>query len=274
MHNAKVDALSQTTSLHRFSVLDLPSRRTYLHLFLSGLGVFLLACFYCALHGFESSQYAFDLRVTLGWAVPNWGAWPFLLPLCFWLLRSTYSRTPSVVGLTLTALVAVLGATLFSYIVDVALGHHRTLFGTAYHITPMALATIALASTAGYLHLITRHRSPDDSLAVYKGTVTRSIKPDDIEWARAAKNYVELYADGATYIRRSSMDELARRCGGNLLLRVHRSYFVRPECVRGFSGGRSKPVLLMSSGSRIPVGPSHRDSVFRTLSLLGIRPKD
>ena len=261
---------------------SLPGGFAYVALLLLGVGIFVVACLYCVLHGFETQPFSFDASLTMQWAIPRWGGWPLLLPLCYFFTRLFYQRSSLIFGLLVAVVLAVLGTTFFAYATAALFGNDQSLFTWAYHHLPIAAATLLFVYAVGYIILSKRGLGTEpqcifdndecEKLSVWKGRVQTSIVLDDIEWARAARNYVELSADGALFIRRSSLKDVENLGEPGQLLRVHRSYLIKPGQMAGIEGGRSRPRLIMSSGDVIPVGKSYRDAVFELLRSQSILP--
>ena len=251
-------------------------RDVYWRLFVAGAGILAFAMSYCALHGFEYETFVFDPGVTLRWAIPRWGAWPVLLPACYWLIRLSRRRASVMPGLAAAAVAAILGTSAFAYFTEIALGGSWTFFEAAYHTVPMAAGTFVLFVAVGFwllqssgLGIANRAGGNEDdtrvSLAVWKGRLQTAIDSRQIEWVRAARNYVEFFADGSSFVKRTSMAELERRLPTDRFLRTHRSYLVNTRMIAGLEGGKSRPSLVMKSGSRLPVGRTYRHRVFEVL---------
>ena len=229
---------------------------------------------YCALHGFEHEPYTFDPAVTVRWAVPRWGAWPLLLPGCYWLIQRALHRSTLAVGLGSAAMAAVFGASAFAYGAQLLLGRAPSVFEVAFHVTPQATATFALAVAAGFwlwgradaaeaVGLADDAQNAGIVLQVSKGQLQTNIESGQIEWVRAAGNYVELFVgDGTSYLKRSSMADLERQLPAGEFARVHCSHLVRTSRIVGLKGGKSRPVLVTASGATVAVGKSYRQSVF------------
>ncbi len=260
----------------RYQFTGAPPQGVYWRLVAVGFGILFASMIYCALHGFEDERFSFDPGVTLRWSVPRWGAWPLLLPACYWLMRSAHRRAMPARGLVAAAVAAVVGAVAFAYGAQAAFGRATTVFAVTYHMAPPAAATFALCVAAGFWLLrpeasSSAVRSTVDTgdvgliLPVSKGRLQTVLDVREVEWVRAAGNYVELFVDGAVYMARSSMVGLERRLPADTFLRVHRSYMVRTSDIVGLTGGRSRPILIMTSGSHVPVGKSYRSAVFDRL---------
>ena len=251
--------------------------RLYLRLLLAWLCVLAVAAVYCLLHGLVAGDFAFEPAITIRWAFVHWGAWPILLPAGFHLIRRIGRRASLALGVLIAAPALLAGAAVFAYVADTALGGDRTFVASAYYTAPIAAGTYLFFVAIGFLLL---HRSVHQtgdterragtndaaaSLSVWKGRVRTTIPASDIEWARAARNYVELFAAGESYIVRSSMVELERELPDDLFLRAHRSYLVNRDRIAGLHGGRTRPSIVVRSGSRVPVGKTYKHAVLNAI---------
>lgn len=235
------------------------------------------AFLYCVLHGLVAGDFSFQPGVTARWALVNWGAWPLLLPLCYWLIRIVERRASLGVGVLAAAPVAVLGSAVFALVADRALGGEWTLTAAIYYMAPIAFGTYLLFVAVGFwllnpsvLSAATKEaRAVDDSesmaLPVWKGQVRTTIESIDIEWARAARNYVEFFVGDDAFIMRASMAELERMLPDEQFLRAHRSYLVNRARIAGIHGGRARPSIVVTSGAKIPVGKTYRRQVLEEI---------
>jgi DNA-binding LytR/AlgR family response regulator len=85
----------------------------------------------------------------------------------------------------------------------------------------------------------------------------RRVPIETIDWIEAARDYVLLHTSLRSHLLRITMAALEERLANSMLIRVHRSAFVRPDRVtevrregRGFT-------LVLSDGAEVQVGPSY-----------------
>ncbi len=105
-------------------------------------------------------------------------------------------------------------------------------------------------------------------LAVPAGARLHLLAVDRIECALAQSNYVELRADGQSYVLRETLGGLEARLDPARFLRIHRSRIVRLDAVRDvepLEGGRY--LLRLASGLRLGSGASHRERLRSALGL-------
>ena len=113
------------------------------------------------------------------------------------------------------------------------------------------------------LRLVRALRRPE-RIVVRDGGRVAFFTVDELDWARAAGNYVELHARGDTHLLRETLTALAARLDPARFCRVHRSTLVNLERVREvrpLGGGDHELILL--DGTRLTVSRTHRDLVDR-----------
>ena len=89
-----------------------------------------------------------------------------------------------------------------------------------------------------------------------------------IEWVEAARDYVLLHTSTRSYIHRISMTALEQLFDPQLLMRVHRSTFIRPALVKAVQRlGKGLIALEMEDGAVVQVGPSYVRAVLDRLGL-------
>lgn len=78
----------------------------------------------------------------------------------------------------------------------------------------------------------TRQAAPEAyRIEVRDGSRTRWLVPSDVEWARAAGNYVELFGPFGTILDRRTLAALAEELGPHGFARIHRSRIVRKSAI-------------------------------------------
>jgi two-component system LytT family response regulator len=87
-------------------------------------------------------------------------------------------------------------------------------------------------------------------LAVRKGSLTKIVLVEDIEWVAAADDYVELHSKGAAYLLREAISMLERRLDPAKFIRIHRSRLVQTACIRELRNIENREyVVKLSDGS-------------------------
>ena len=186
--------------------------------------------FYCLAYTSLSGRPE-TLTQSLAWATAN---------VCPWLLAieagKRAEKWSEAVGVLAVALIASLG-----------LGY---LLGAS--ADPLAFETIrrlpALGAAAGAIALL---RS---SLGQKPRCQQMKLLPRQIEWIRAAGNYVEVRAAGRTIIQRASIGAVERELERHGFVRIHRSMLVRRDRIARV---RPHDVVLLD-GTHLPVGKRYR----------------
>ncbi len=92
------------------------------------------------------------------------------------------------------------------------------------------------------------------------------IATEDIEWAQAAGNYVNLRVKGHDYPLRITMAGLEERLAGGRFIRVHRSWLVQIRhlvSIKPLEGGEAE--LQMGDGQRVPCSRRYLPTVRQSL---------
>ena len=87
------------------------------------------------------------------------------------------------------------------------------------------------------------------------------VNLDEIIYIESRKEYVNIVTAKQSYITKLPLSEVEVQLGFNSFTRIHRSYIIRRDKVRGFS---STDVEL--EGVKIPIGRSYKDFVIKLLS--------
>jgi DNA-binding LytR/AlgR family response regulator len=82
-----------------------------------------------------------------------------------------------------------------------------------------------------------------------------AVRASDIEYAKAAGNYVELITGDRTLLMRTTLHDLSAQLGGAGFVRVHRSLLVNPlHVVATRRGRRGRRLVALRCGAELPVG--------------------
>ncbi|MEP7007154.1 MAG: response regulator [Sphingomonas bacterium] len=87
------------------------------------------------------------------------------------------------------------------------------------------------------------------------------VPVDTIEWIEAAKDYALLHTGERSHMIRVTMAALEQGLDPAMMMRVHRSAFVRPNAVLQISAIGRHMALVLRSGASVRVGPRHWDEV-------------
>lgn len=210
-----------------------------------GLGF--LAASYCLAHGLIGDD-VINLPRTLAWAAGSTLPW-----VCAWEGLKRLRAQPSRPLLSVLILVAALGvcaafeyALAAIYSVDADSLQH-----ILYRLLPIPLG---LAVAAGLLQPPKVH-APANVLNVPTRDGVVALDPCNIEYVKAAGNYVELMTGDRTLLMRTTLHELNEQLRGVGFVRVHRSVLVNGQHVLGIRRGpRGRRTVRMRSGAQLPIG--------------------
>lgn len=83
------------------------------------------------------------------------------------------------------------------------------------------------------------------------------LLPRQIDWVRAAGNYVELRSSGRTVVHRTALSTVERQLSGHDFVRIHRSILVRRRSIKRI---RTDDVVL-ADGTHLRIGKRYRSSL-------------
>jgi two-component system LytT family response regulator len=110
-----------------------------------------------------------------------------------------------------------------------------------------------------------RRQSPERIVVKSDGEIV-CLKPNEIDWAESAGNYVCLHVGAVTHILRETITALESRLGARQFLRVHRSTLVNVDRIKTL-----KPSLygdysiLLRDGTKLTLSRGFRETVLRRL---------
>ena len=103
------------------------------------------------------------------------------------------------------------------------------------------------------------------ALMVPTATGRLALDPAEIDWIEARDYYSCVHAGSRRYLVRESMRALERWLDHDAFARVHRGAIVRLAQVREIRTGPEGMLLILKTGTRIPVSRRRRDRVNRSL---------
>lgn len=102
------------------------------------------------------------------------------------------------------------------------------------------------------------------TIEVRDGTRTHFLRADEIDWAQAAGNYVELHTGRGTLLHRATLASLEAMLAGNGFARIHRSRLVRLDAVRSVETTPSGDFeAVLDGGARLAGSRRFRDALAR-----------
>jgi DNA-binding LytR/AlgR family response regulator len=110
----------------------------------------------------------------------------------------------------------------------------------------------------------------DRELVVQSGRGPRRVPIGDIIWIEASRDYALIHTPSRSHLVRTTMAELETRLDPAVMLRVHRSAFVRLTAVRRVRRpGKGLITLVLDDEVEVQVGPNYARSVRQALESLG-----
>jgi hypothetical protein len=213
-------------------VLDALRRPLPLPTLIAGIAtaVFAVAAYCVAYTAFGGS--AESSLTALGWTIAN---------ICPWLLAIEGGKRA-------TSWIEAAGVLAVAFACSLALGY--LLESTA---APLAFEAVrrmpGLIASAGAVALL---RSPVGQADAQ--TDEMPLLPRQIDWVRAAGNYIELRAAGRTIVHRSSISAAERDLAEHGFVRIHRSTLVRRDRI-----ARVRPQdVVLTDGTHLKVGKRYR----------------
>ena len=198
----------------------------------ASVGISLAVAFYCLLYTALAGR-AETLAQSLGWAVVN------ILP---WVPALEAAKRCRSILLAAAALAASLAASMLLGLLLFGLGD-----GLAFEIwrrVPTLLLVAALASAIRWGSRGQRAMSEAEL----------PLLPRQVEWVRAAGNYVELRGCGRTIVHRASLSAVEQQLTGHGFIRIHRSMLVRRDCI-----ARIRPEdVVLADGTHLKIGKRYR----------------
>jgi two-component system, LytTR family, response regulator len=102
---------------------------------------------------------------------------------------------------------------------------------------------------------------------VQSGPCIQIVMADDVEWIGAAGNYVELHANGRSFLLRETMGSLEQRLNPAKFLRIHRSRIVQSKGILELRSIENREFAVkLSDGSEHRSSRTYADRLERWLS--------
>lgn len=213
------------------------------------------------------------------WELTSLAAWLLLAPLVF--AAATRLGPPRLAWPTALAAHAAASALVSLCHVGLMVAFRRAVYasaGSAYGaggplrdvlLYEYRKDVVTYAALVLLLVLIERLRQPaatpppaEARVEVRDGSRTIWLAPDDIEWAQAAGNYVELHGSFGTLLHRRTLAALEQELEPHGFRRIHRSRIVRALAVRALE---TRPTgdfdVILASGGRISGSRRFRERI-------------
>jgi two-component system LytT family response regulator len=106
-----------------------------------------------------------------------------------------------------------------------------------------------------------------DRIAVRGASGTSFVNAKDVDWLKAAENYVELHVGPDCYLVEVTMAEIAKRLDGARFVRIHRSVILNAERIRTVrSISHSEYLVTLVTGVQFRSGRTYRETMQRLIS--------
>ncbi len=212
-----------------------------------------------------------DPMLSVSWAaaaVAPWGA-------CWPLLQRAARRTHADHIQRFRAFAVPLGAAALERIDALAFGvvHGSTFAELLFRKLPVAAGVVLAAQLYARWRPAVEEERPRQApsaggppLEVATRTGPIELRPCDIDWVKAAGNYLELHAAGRSHLVRRTLKGFAAETGAEHFVRIHRSVLVHRDRVAGLEQRpRAQLTVRMQDGRALAVGRSFRADVQRLL---------
>ncbi|MGB6690860.1 MAG: LytTR family DNA-binding domain-containing protein [Terracidiphilus sp.] len=104
-------------------------------------------------------------------------------------------------------------------------------------------------------------------IAVRRASGTSFVETRDVDWVKAAENYVELHVGTDCHLVEGTMAEIAKSLDSNRFVRIHRSVIVNAERIRNVQpASHSEYLVTLSSGIQLRSGRTYRETMQRLIS--------
>jgi two-component system LytT family response regulator len=104
-------------------------------------------------------------------------------------------------------------------------------------------------------------------IAVRCAAGTRFVDTKDVDWIKAAENYVELHMKSDCHLLEVTMGEIAKRLDPARFVRIHRSVMVNGERIRTVqSASHSEYLVTLVSGIQLRSGRTYKETMQRLIS--------
>jgi two-component system, LytTR family, response regulator len=104
-------------------------------------------------------------------------------------------------------------------------------------------------------------------IAVRAAEGTTFVDTKDVDWLKAAENYVELHVGRDCYLVEVTMAEIAQRLDRTRFVRIHRSLIVNTERIRSVQPtSHSEYRVTLAGGIQLRSGRTYRETMQRLIS--------
>jgi two-component system LytT family response regulator len=106
-----------------------------------------------------------------------------------------------------------------------------------------------------------------DRIAVRSATATRFVETKDLDWLRAAENYVELHVGPDCHLVEVTMAEIAKRLDPTRFVRIHRSVIVNSRRIKSVRpASHSEYLVTLTNGIQLRSGRTYKNTIQELIS--------
>ena len=275
--------MSNSTSLFNYVPLGLQRREISASVVGWGGYIVALSC-YCTLYQALLMPTPPDFMGSLVWAVREWIVWLLITPLVFKSLRRNI--TGSLFNYMRVGFIILVATVSFRVSVDVVTDT-RGAVESAMIFVPRYIAAVAVVLSLWHIYLLKSLPSraskpsapaplepPADAqperkvsypsvILVSKGSDQCLLQVSELECVVAARNYVELFADGdQPYLLRMTMSDVQALLPPADFLRIHRSHIVNIHAIERIKRQSSgNDLVRLRSGRELNIGRKFKEAL-------------
>jgi hypothetical protein len=239
-------------------------------------GLSFAAAAYCLAHGLLIDD-DLNLPRTLAWAVVSTFPW-----LCAWEGLKRLSARPaqplrSLLSATVLIATLVVCAALEYAVAKVYSADADSLAQIVYRLLPIPFGIVVVrwllrpakpARTEPAEEERPRQSQVEPVLDVPTRRGVLAVRACEIEYVKAAGNYVELITGDRTLLMRTTLQDLNAQLGAAGFVQVHRSLLVNPlHVVATRRGPRGRRLVALRSGAELPVGRQFGDNTIAFVTM-------
>jgi LytTr DNA-binding domain-containing protein len=239
-------------------------------------GLSFAAAAYCLAHGLLIDD-DLNLPRTLAWAVVSTFPW-----LCAWEGLKRLSARPtqplrSLLSATVLIATLVVCAALEYALAKVYSADADSLAQIVYRLLPIPFGIVVVrwllrpakpARTEPAEAERPRQSQVEPVLDIPTRRGVLAVRACDIEYVKAAGNYVELITGDRTLLMRTTLQDLHAQLGAAGFVQVHRSVLVNPlHVVATRRGQRGRRLIALRSGAELPVGRQFGDNTIAFVTM-------
>jgi hypothetical protein len=239
-------------------------------------GLSFAAAAYCLAHGLLIDD-DLNLPRTLAWAVVSTFPW-----LCAWEGLKRLSARPaqplrSLLSATVLIATLVVCAALEYALAKVYSADADSLAQIVYRLLPIPFGIVVVrwllrpakpARTEPAEEERPRQSQVEPVLDVPTRRGVLAVRACEIEYVKAAGNYVELITGDRTLLMRTTLQDLNAQLGAAGFVQVHRSLLVNPlHVVATRRGPRGRRLVALRSGAELPVGRQFGDNTIAFVTM-------